>query len=94
MATANKQYKPKQVANRFAVGKKFAILELPDDEIAYPMNWDEVYNLKGRLLTLIDATFTDPQQRKAFKDVSWQLLQTWFDDHVAVCENRPFYTGT
>lgn len=30
----------------------------------------EVSNrLKGRILTLVDATFTDPDQRKAFKDI-------------------------
>ena len=28
-----------------------------------------VVRLQGRLLTLVDATFSDPQQRKAFKDL-------------------------
>lgn len=49
-------------------------------EVAYPINYSELYNLKGRLLTLIDATYTDPQQRKAQKNVVWQALQTWFHD--------------
>jgi hypothetical protein len=49
-------------------------------EVAYPINYTELYNLKGRLLTLIDATFTDPQQRKAHKDVVWQTLKAWMDD--------------
>lgn len=46
-------------------------------ETRYPINYDELYNLKGRLLTLADATFVDPQQRKAFKDLTWQTLQAW-----------------
>lgn len=47
---------------------------------AYPINYDELYNLKGRLLTLIDATYTDPEQRKAQKDLVWQALKSWMDD--------------
>jgi hypothetical protein len=47
---------------------------------AYPINYDEVYNLKGRLLTLIDATNGDPRQRKALKDLVWQTLQHWMGD--------------
>lgn len=46
---------------------------------AYPINYEELYNLKGRLLTLIDATFTDPEQRKAQKDVVWHTLRDWMD---------------
>lgn len=49
-------------------------------EVAYPINYEELYNLKGRLLTLIDATYTDPQQRKAQKDIVWQALQHWMAD--------------
>jgi hypothetical protein len=47
---------------------------------AVPINYDEVYNLKGRLLTLVDAAFTDPQQRKAFKDLVWSTLRQWYED--------------
>lgn len=47
---------------------------------AVPINYDEVYNLKGRLLTLVDATFADDQQRKAFKDLVWQTLRGWYQD--------------
>ena len=54
-------------------------------ERKYPINYEEVYNLKGRLLTLIDATFTDPAQRKAFKDVAWQTVRSWMED----IERRP-----
>jgi hypothetical protein len=47
---------------------------------AVPINYDELYNLKGRLLTLVDATFTDPQQRKAQKDLVWAAVRAWYDD--------------
>lgn len=48
--------------------------------VAYPINYDELYNLKGRLLTIVDATFTDAQQRKAMKDIVWQTLRAWMTD--------------
>lgn len=51
-------------------------------ELVYPINYREVYNLKGRLLTLIDATFIDPEQRKAHKDVVWHTLQEWMNGIV------------
>lgn len=35
-------------------------------------------HLKGTLLTLADASFTDPQQRKAFKDLLSQQLERSF----------------
>lgn len=56
---------------------------------AWPINFEEVYNLKGRLLTIIDATFTDPQQRKAQKDVVWQALQAWMSDVVLMSGQEP-----
>jgi hypothetical protein len=48
-------------------------------EVRHPINWNHVYNLKGRLLTLIDATYTDPEQRKAQKDVVWATLRDWIE---------------
>jgi hypothetical protein len=47
---------------------------------AIPINYTELYNLKGRLLTLVDATFTDPEQRKAHKTMVWHTLQDWMRD--------------
>lgn len=35
-------------------------------------------HLKGMLLTLADASFSDPQQRKAFKDLLSQQLERAF----------------
>lgn len=38
-------------------------------------------NLVGRLLTLVDATFTDLEQRKAFKDMVSQTVYRWNSDN-------------
>lgn len=58
--------------------------DYPDGQIeaAHPINFRELYQLKGRLLTLVDATFTDPAQRKAQKDLVWQTLQAWMEQTV------------
>lgn len=40
----------------------------------YTMNAVEESNLVGKLLTLCDATFTDKEQRKAFKDMVSQTV--------------------
>jgi len=49
----------------------------------YGINWQEVDNLVGRLLTLCDATFTDQVQRKAFKDMVRQHVKEWMAIIVA-----------
>lgn len=46
----------------------------------YGVNWVEFDNLVGRLLTLADATFTDPTQRKAYKDLTRQHVKEWVQD--------------
>ena len=46
-------------------------------EELYGLNWHQFDNLTGRLLTLCDATFTDPTQRKAFKDMVRQHIKEW-----------------
>lgn len=56
---------------------------------AYPINYEELYNLKGRLLTVIDATFSDPMQRKAQKNVVWQTLQAWMHDIERAAGEEP-----
>lgn len=49
-------------------------------------------HLGGRLLTLIDASFADPQQRKAFKDlVSQELDRNFIEsarDHLICLYNE------
>ena len=46
-------------------------------EERYGVNWTDFDQLTGRLLTLCDATFTDPVQRKAFKDMVRQHIKEW-----------------
>lgn len=43
------------------------------------IDWRDVKHLTGKLLTLCDATFTDPTQRKAFKDRVKEDLRTWME---------------
>lgn len=37
----------------------------------------EVSDLEGRLLTIVDASLSDPQQRKAVKDLVRQNIRQW-----------------
>jgi hypothetical protein len=41
----------------------------------------EVSNLEGRLLTLVDAAFSDIEQRKAFKSVIRETVWRWNGDN-------------
>lgn len=36
-----------------------------------------VGNLEGQWLTIVDATFSDPQQRKAMKDIVRKMIWDW-----------------
>ena len=48
-----------------------------EQQIFALLGYDDVRTLEGRLLTIVDATFGDPQQRKAFKDLVRKEL--WFN---------------
>lgn len=41
-------------------------------------------NLVGKLLTYIEATYSDPQQRKAHKDIVKQSVYNWFMNAVTM----------
>jgi hypothetical protein len=41
------------------------------------LGYQDIRTLEGRLLTIADATFSDPQQRKAFKDLVRKEI--WFN---------------
>jgi len=43
----------------------------------YEMRTDDISLLEGRILTHIDATFSDAQQRKAQKDILRQMVWDW-----------------
>lgn len=48
-----------------------------------------VGNLEGQWLTIVDATFSDPQQRKAMKDIVRKMIWDWDIDILNnVCPDR------
>lgn len=44
------------------------------------INYADADHIIGRLLTVVDATFSDPQQRKAQKDLVKREVRDWMDD--------------
>jgi hypothetical protein len=50
------------------------------DSNALVLNHQDVHSLVGKLLTYIDATFTDQEQRKAQKDIIREKVYTWHQD--------------
>lgn len=49
-----------------------------NDELTPVIRHDRVNDLVGKLMTLADASFTDKEQRKAFKDILMQIPWTWY----------------
>lgn len=45
------------------------------------INWDELRDLEGKLLTYIDATFIDKEQREAQKSLVRNLIREWYRHH-------------
>lgn len=60
-------YEPENVQSTFPSG----------DFNACILEHHDVSNLVGQLLTYIDATFTDPEQRKAHKDIVKEKVYSW-----------------
>lgn len=48
------------------------------DDIDPVVYIDNINHLTGKLLTLIDATFTDVDQRKAMKEIFKQEIWSWY----------------
>lgn len=44
---------------------------------AIPINFTDIDNLIGKLLTIVDATFTDKEQREAQKSVIKSIVRDW-----------------
>lgn len=42
------------------------------------INFDELDNLVGQLLTYVDATYTDLEQRKAHKSIIKNIARSWY----------------
>lgn len=51
-----------------------------DEVIKCEINYNEIYDLVGKLLTYIDATFIDQEQRKAQKTLVKHLVYGWYDE--------------
>lgn len=48
---------------------------------------DDFRHLEGKLLTLCDATFTNKEQREAFKKMVSNTLWSYFHDQVQITQN-------
>jgi predicted kinase len=48
-----------------------------NQEIFALLGYDDIRTLEGKLLTIVDASFTDREQRKAVKDLVRQTI--WFN---------------
>ena len=53
------------------------------DDLAAVIDVDDMNNIVGKVLTLIDATFTDKEQRQAMKDIFKAELWNW---HTALID--------
>jgi len=49
------------------------------DELTPVIPYEHINNLVGKLLTLVDATFHDPEQRKAVKDLIINIPWDWYN---------------
>lgn len=49
------------------------------DEVDPVMRHEAINGLVGKLLTIVDATFTDIEQRKAQKDIVMQACWDWYN---------------
>jgi hypothetical protein len=54
--------------------------QMPDGRVTVAINYVEVRNLVGRLLTLNDAANVDPVRREATKTLLKQTVYGWLDD--------------
>lgn len=62
------------------------LIGIPPNERVFHHNEYSLQNLEGKLLTIIDASFSDEIQRKAVKDLISQVVWKWqweFDSNFA-----------
>lgn len=54
---------------------------LPGSDVdATVIRYNDIEQIVGRLLTYVDATYSDTEQRKAHKDIVKQLVYDWSND--------------
>lgn len=49
------------------------------DELTPSVRYERINDIVGKLLTLADASFSDKEQRKAFKDLLKQIPWDWYE---------------
>ena len=64
------------------------------DNVAVIIEHHKVANLVGKLLTYVDATFTDVEQRKAHKDIVNQIVYDWYSYHMRNAEKTIKFAKT
>lgn len=52
---------------------------IKEEEIKIKINYTEIYDLVGKLLTFVDATFQDKEQRKAMKTLIKHTVYDWYE---------------
>ncbi len=55
------------------------IARTPDSTV-FPIGAGSVNSLVGEMLTLVDASISDPTQRKAVKDLATQKIWNWWNN--------------
>jgi len=72
--------KEKEVVEEIRQQEKQTLTSVIDSQW-YRFSRNICKKMKGKFLTMIDATFQDPQQRKAQKDIVSQMIDSFlFDD--------------
>jgi hypothetical protein len=64
------------IVHNFAPDADGSVRTSPDDLPVIP--YEFINKLIGRTLTVADAAFSDPEQRKAFKDLLSQSIWQWY----------------
>jgi hypothetical protein len=52
------------------------------DDLDPVINIDNINYLVGQVLTLVEGTIADPDQRKAAKDLHKQVIWNWYTGHM------------
>ena len=53
-----------------------------NDDIVPIIHMQSINNLVGKLMTQVEASTPDPEQRKASKDIFRQIAWEWYTNHI------------
>lgn len=68
------------IGARIFEGEEYKNIDFNGDINSSILEYHDESDLIGKLLTYVDATFTDQEQRKAHKDIVRQIVQNWRQD--------------